>query len=390
MAFDFDTILDRRNTGSLKWDAAGRFYGLDDVIPLWVADMDFPAPPAVVDAVRRRAEHPAYGYPLAAADHWDPIIRWLAARQDWTVQRDWLVRCPGVVPAVNLCVLAYTAPGDKIVLQTPAYHPFYTAVENNGRRLVRNPLRFEEGRWTMDLEDLGRKIDGRTRMLILCSPHNPVGRVWRSVELERLARLCAERDVIVIADEIHADLVFRGHRQTPFASLGAEAARRTVTLQAPSKTFNTAGLTTAFAVIPDDRIRALFLTQVQNLGLTVGNVFGFAAMEAAYADGAAWLDELLGYLEGSLDMVETFVRDRLSELRFHRPEGTYLALIDARGLGLPSAAVFKFILEKARVYLDDGAKFGPEASGFLRMNVASPRSILRQALERIERAVRDR
>jgi cysteine-S-conjugate beta-lyase len=388
MAFDFDVLIDRRGTHSAKWDAAARFYGQDDVIPLWVADMDFPAPPAIVEALRKRAEHGIYGYPILPKTYWDPVIRWLAERQGWTVRREWMACCPGVVPALNICVQAFTQPGDKIVIQTPVYHPFSFAAENNGRRLARNPLRFENGRWTMDLDDLAKKIDGRTRMLILCSPHNPVGRVWTPAELEAAGRLALERGLLIVSDEIHADLVFNGHRHAPLASLGADLAARTITLQAPSKSFNVAGLTTSFAIIGDDRLRTLFNTHVQNLGLTTGNVFGQAALQAAYSEGGPWLDGLRAYLEGSFNEAEEFFRQRLPALRFLRPEGTYLALIDARALGLEPKALFKFFLEKARVLFDEGPKFGEALAGFMRFNMAAPRSLLRQAYERIEQAVR--
>jgi cystathionine beta-lyase len=387
MAFDFDASLDRRGTRSLKWDAARRFYGRDDVIPMWVADMDFAAPPAVAEAVQARAAHPVYGYPLFPKDVWDPVVRWLGERQGWTIRREWLVRLPGVVPALNTCVRAFTRPGDKIVIQTPVYHPFYPAVEAQGRRLVRNPLRFDGRAWTMDLDDLRRKADGRTRMVILCSPHNPVGRVWTRPELEDLAGVCRERDLLVISDEIHSDLVFRGHVQTPFASLGPDALARTVTLQAPSKTFNTAGLGASFAVAAADRLRSRLRQEIEDSGFDISNVFGAAAMEAAYAAGGPWRDELLAYLEGSLDLAEVFFRERLPRLGFLRPQGTYLALVDARGLGLAPEAVFPFFLDKAGVQMDDGLKFGPELGGFLRMNVACPRSRLEQALRRIEEAV---
>jgi cystathionine beta-lyase len=388
MAFDFDVLLDRRGTGAMKWDAASQFYGVDDVIPLWVADMDFAAPPAVVDALKNRVEHPIYGYPMLPPSYWDPVVRWLEERQGWTVRSEWIAPCPGVVPALNLCVQAFSQPGDGVVIQTPVYHPFYFAVENNGRRLVCNPLRFVDGSWTMDLDDLARRIDDRTRMLVLCSPHNPVGRVWTPAELEALGRLALDRGLVVIADEIHSDLVFDGRRHTPLASLGASLAARTVTLQAPSKSFNVAGLTSAFAVISDPGLRARFDAQVENAGLSIGNIFGQTALRAAYAEGGPWLDALRAYLEGNFDFAAAFFRDRLPALRFLRPEGTYLALIDARSLGLEPQALFKFFLEKARVQLDDGTKFGPALAGFLRMNVASPRVLLAEAFERMAAALR--
>ena len=390
MDFDFDTLLDRRGTGSMKWDTASRQYGVDDVIPLWVADMDFPVPPAVADALSKRLEHPIFGYPLLSASYWDPVIRWLEERQGWIVRPEWIAACPGVVPALNLCIQAFSQPGDKVVIQTPVYHPFYFAAENNGRRLVQNPLRFADGRWTMDLDDLARGIDERTRMLGLCSPHNPVGRVWTPAELEALGRLALDRGLVIIADEIHSDLVFDGRRHAPLASLGAALAARTVTLQAPSKTFNVAGLTAAFAVISDAGLRVRFEAQMESAGLSIGNIFGQTALRAAYAEGGPWLDALRAYLEGNFDFAGAFFRERLPGLRFLRPEGTYLALVDARDLGLEPPALFRFFLEKARVQADDGTKFGPALAGFLRMNLASPRPLLQQAFERIERALRSR
>jgi cysteine-S-conjugate beta-lyase len=387
MPFDFDILLDRRGTGAMKWDVAPRTYDQHDVIPLWVADMDIAVPPVIQSALRERLEHPIYGYPMPAADYWDPVVRWLGERQGWTVRPDWFVDCPGVVPALNLCVQAFTQPGDKVVIQTPVYHPFYFVVENNGRRLVQNPLRFEGGCWTMDLDDLARRIDERTRLLILCSPHNPVGRVWTGEELEALARLALDRGLIIVSDEIHADLAFGGRRNTPLASLGPDLAARAITLQAPSKTFNTAGLCAAFAVISDPGLRSRFEIQIESSGVSFINVFGQAALRAAYAEGGPWLDELRTYLEGNFDFAEGFFRERLPALGFLRPEGTYLALVDARGLGRPLESLFRFFL-RAGVHLDDGAKFGPALAGFMRMNMASPRPLLRQAFERLERALR--
>ena len=388
MIFDFDVLLDRRGTESMKWDMASRQFGVDDVIPLWVADMDFAAPPAVIEALRKRLEHPIFGYPLPAPSYWDPVVHWLKERQGWSIRPEWISACPGVVPALNLCIQAFSRPGDKVVIQTPVYHPFYFAAENNGRRLVQNPLRFADGRWTMDLDDLARRIDDRTRMLVLCSPHNPVGRVWTPSELESLGRLALDRGLLIIADEIHSDLVFDGRRHTPLAALVPELAARTITLQAPSKTFNTAGLTSAFAVISDPGLRARFDAQVESAGLSIGNIFGQTALRAAYAEGGPWLDALCAYLEGNFDFAEVFFRERLPRLRFLRPEGTYLALVDARGLGLEPAALFKFFLENARVLMDEGTKFGPALAGFLRVNMASPRRLLLQAFERVEGALR--
>jgi len=387
MRYDFDAVIDRRNTGSLKWDYPERALGHKDVIPMWVADMDFPAPRQVIDAIRARAEHGAYGYPLTPPSYWAAIQSWMKTRHNWEVKKEWLSKSPGVVPALSLCVTAFTHPGDKIVVQTPVYYPFFAAIKHNGRRIVRNPLRTENGRWVMDFDDLERKIDPRTRLLILCSPHNPVGRVWRREELNRLAEICAARDVLIVADEIHADLVYTGYKHFPLASLSEEVAKRTITLTAPSKTFNTAGLTTSVVISSNPRLLNLFNTEAANAGLTMGNIFGIVALEAAYAHGAEWLDQLLPYLEENVNAAQRFFEARVPRIKFTRPEGTYLALLDCRGLGLEQKALNDFFLRKAGVYFDEGTLFGDELAGFERINLAAPRAVLVQALERIEAAV---
>jgi len=387
--YDFDSGLDRRHTCSLKWDFCEHVLGVPEVIPMWVADMDFPAPPEVVEAVKKRAEHGAYGYPFIPRSFWTSIINWMKMRHNWEIKREWLSRAPGVVPALNICVLTYTAPGDKIIVQSPVYYPFYSAVENNGRRLVKNPLVYKNNRWQMDLEDLKQKIDHRTKMLILCSPHNPVGRVWERPELEALAEICLKHDLLIVSDEIHAEHVYKGHKHIPIASLSPEVAARTITLQAPSKAFNIAGLTTSVVIIPNPRLLNLYKTQLENLGLTVNNIFGLVALEAAYTHGADWLDQLVEYLEGNMDYAKRYFEERIPQIKFLKPEGTYLALLDCRALGLPQKELNEFFLKKARVYFDEGPIFGEELIGFERMNLACPRKTLAEALSRIERAVKE-
>ncbi|MGQ9801511.1 MAG: MalY/PatB family protein [Candidatus Saccharicenans sp.] len=386
--YDFDSGIDRRQTCSLKWDFCEQVLGVPEVIPMWVADMDFPAPPEVVEAVRKRAEHGAYGYPFIPRSFWTSIINWMKVRHNWEIKREWLSRCHGVVPALNICVQTFTSPGDKIIVQSPVYYPFFSAVENNGRRVVRNSLLFENGNWTMDFEDLKHKIDSRTRMLILCSPHNPVGRVWRQEELEKLAEICLKHDLLIVSDEIHAEHVYKGHKHIPIASLSPEVAARTITLTAPSKAFNIAGLTTSVVIIPNQRLLNLYKTQLENLGLTVNNIFGLVALEAAYTHGAAWLDELVDYLEDNMDFARRYFEERIPEIKFLKPEGTYLALLDCRAIGLPQKELNEFFLKKARVYFDEGPVFGPELEGFERINMACPRATLVEALNRIEQAVR--
>lgn len=385
--YDFDQPLDRRNTCSLKWDFCQKVLGVPEVIPMWVADMDFPAPPEVIEAIQKRAEHGVYGYPFVPDSFWTSIINWMKSRHQWEIKRDWLTRAPGVVPSLNICVQTYTAPGDKIIVQSPVYYPFFSAVENNGRRIVKNPLIYRDNRWQMDLTDLKSKIDERTRLLILCSPHNPVGRVWDRDELEVLAEIILENDLLLISDEIHEEQVYRGHRHLPVASLSPEIADRTITLTAASKAFNIAGLTTSIAVIPNRKLLNLFNIQLENLGLTTGNIFGLTALEVAYTQGGAWLDQLVEYLEGNMDFASGFFAERLPLIKFLKPEGTYLALLDCRSLGLSQPELNGFFLKKARVYFDEGPIFGEELVGFERMNLACPRQLLSEALQRIEKAV---
>jgi len=383
----FDKIIDRTGTESMKWVYPRKVLKVGDAIPMWVADMDFEAPPAVVAALRRRAEHGVFGYPLVPPSFWQAAIDWLARRHDWDVRKDWMALTPGIVPALNYCVRAFSKPGDGVIIQTPVYHPFYYAIENNGRKVVRNPLLFDGRRYAMDLEDLERKIDAPGRVLILCSPHNPVGRVWTRGELERLGRIAVERDLVVLSDEIHHDLVFKGARHVPFAALAPDLAARTVTFIAPSKTFNIPGLATAAVIASNPNLLKGFEDEKERAGIELGQVFGIVGFEAAYAHGGDWLDALLPYLEANVDVMEGFLAERLPAIRLIRPEGTYLALLDCRGLGLEPAALVDFFLKKAGVYFSDGAMFGPELAGFVRVNFACPRSVLLEALERIARAV---
>jgi cysteine-S-conjugate beta-lyase len=385
--YDFDTVLDRRHTHSLKWDHCRTAFGLDDVIPMWVADMDFAAPPAVVEAVERRAAHGAYGYASVPESFWQAAIDWLRRRHGWAVERQWLGRAPGVVPALSLCVTAFTEPGDGVVVQTPVYYPFFRAVERNGRRLVRNPLVAEHGSYRMDLADLERKIDDRTRLVILCSPHNPVGRVWRREELEAFAEVCVRRNLLVVSDEVHMDLALPGFTHVPLATISPAIAARTVTCLAPSKTFNVAGLSMSLVVAEDPDVLARYTAAFEAAGLVIASLFGTVALEAAYRDGDEWLDHLREYLAANVAYADRFIRERIPALRFVRPEGTYLGLIDCRALGMEQQALDDYFLRTARVYFDSGPWFGEEAAGFERINLACPRQTLTEAMERIEGAV---
>jgi cystathionine beta-lyase len=387
--YDFDRIIDRTGTESLKWVYPREVLKVGDVLPMWVADMDFESPPAVVEALRRRAGHGIYGYPLVPPSFFEAAIEWLRRRHGWEVRKEWMSMTPGIVPALNYIVRAFTKRNDPVIIQTPVYHPFYYAIENHGRRVVRNPLRFDGRRYAMDLDDLRTKIDAPGRMLILCSPHNPVGRVWTHEELEALGRIAIERDLLVISDEIHHDLIYRGHRHQVLAALSPELAQQTITCIAPSKTFNIPGLATAAVIAPNPDLLKKFEDEAERSGFDLGQVFGIVGFEAAYRHGEDWLDALLPYLEGNVDFLEKFLADRTPGIKLIRPEGTYLALLDCRGLGLDQTALNDFFLKEARVYLNDGTMFGSELEGFVRINFGCPRALLAEALERIERAVRD-
>lgn len=385
MRYDFDSIIDRSGTNSVKWGYRRRLCGREDVIPLWVADMDYAVAPEIQEAIRERAAHPVYGYPIRQDGFYESLMRWSLRRYAWELKREWLCYAPGVVPAINAAVLAYTRPGDKVVIQGPVYHPFRAAILNNGRRLVDDALKLDEGGYRMDLAALERAVDARVKLLILCNPHNPVGRVWTREELLALAELCARRGLVVLSDEIHADIIMPRHRHVPFASVSADAAARSVTCLAVSKTFNLAGLCAANVVIPDRRLRDEYEAVSESLALNVTNVFGVAAQEAAYSRGEPWLTELLSYLAGNYARLCAALAG--GPVRVMPLEGTYLAWLDCRALGLDDEALKAFFLDRARLWLDEGVKFGPQGSGFMRLNLACPRATLDEALSRLAAAL---
>ncbi len=385
MPSEFDTVIDRSGTHAFKWEFR-RHCRDRGIIPLWVADMDFEAPEVVRRAVRERAAHGIYGYTLLPDSYFQSVISWMARRFDWEIRKKWIVFTPGVVPALNFAVQAFTEPGDRIIVQPPVYYPFFQAVENNRRELVHNPLLTENSRCVMDLERLRNSIDARTRLLILCSPHNPTGRVWTPEELKDLAEICVERDLIIVTDEIHADLVSPEHSHTPLAVLLPELADRIVTCTSPNKTFNIAGLQTANVIISDKGLRQRFQHAAHSAGIELANVFGVVALEAAYSTGGeAWLTRLLDYLWGNFALLQDFGAHHFPGLRVFPLEGTYLAWLDCRDLH-PDDKKLKDVLLRHGVWLDEGSKFGPGGEGFLRLNIACPRSQLAEALERMAAA----
>ena len=385
MSYDFDSIVDRRGTSSLKWDFEERLAGRKGLLPLWVADMDFRAPEEIVDAIRERVEHGIFGYTLEPDSYFEAAGSWLLRRHGWKVRREWMLASPGVVPSLVAAILACSEPGDGIVIQPPVYYPFALRIEGNGRRVVENPLVLAGSRWEMDLEGLARVVDGRTKMLILCSPHNPVCRVWERDTLVKLAELCARKGIVIVSDEIHHDLVMKGYRHLPIASLSEEAASVAVTLVSATKTFNLAGLGGSLGIVPDDRLRARLKAVQRSLFAGVANATAVVAAEAAWRHGERWLEELLIYIEGNRRFLEGFLEARLPSVRLFPLEGTYLAWLDLRDLGLADALIKERLLQ-AGLWLDDGGMFGRGGEGFQRLNLACPRVVLADAAERFAAA----
>jgi len=387
MKYNFDIVTDRKNTCSVKWDGAEKTFQAKDVLPMWIADMDFLAPHAVIEAIQKRNEHGIFGYTGISESYLDAIAEWLLKRHNWKVQKDWMSCTPGVIPALCASILAFTRPGDGIIIQSPVYPPFFSIIKNNGRRMINSRLIADNGSYRMDFDHLEKAMQSGAKAMLLCSPHNPVGRVWSREELVLLGELCSRYHVLLISDEIHADIVFKGHTHTPVASLSEELAHNTVTCIAASKTFGIAGLTTSTTIIPDSEKRAVFQSRLKSLGLGTANVLGITASEAAYRHGGEWLDELLEYLQGNLRLAEAAFKRNIPGIDANTPEGTYLMWLDCRGLALAQEELMRFISHDAKVGLNDGATFGPGGEGFLRMNIACPRSILSEGLERLEAAV---
>lgn len=390
MKYNFDKIYDRVDTASVKWDLRKALYGSDELIPLWVADMDFPCPQPVIEALGKRLEHPIFGYSIQSEEYNRAVSGWMERRFQWQLPHESILYCPGVVPALNFVIKAYTSPGDKVIIQSPVYHIFHKAILNNDRVIADNPLVYEDGRYWMDFEQLESLAGEQTKLMILCSPHNPVGRVWERAELLKVAEFCHKNNIILVSDEIHGDLIYPGSRHTPLASLSPEIAGRIITCTAPSKTFNLAGLQTANVIIEDESLRERFKFELEKSGIFGPSPFGAAALIAAYNEGEEWLEQMLDYLEGNLNYLSRFIREELPELEVVRPEATYLIWVDCRKLGMSRRELKMFMREKAKLAIEDGYIFGSPGTGFIRINIACPRALLEEALGRLKRALAER
>lgn len=385
--YDFETIIDRRNTGCLKWDAwSKRGHAVDD-LPLWVADMDFKTVPAAIDALAQRVQHGVYGYTMATDGYYEAVQSWFERRHGWRPEREWFVMTPGVVFALATAVNAFTQPGDAVIIQPPVYYPFRLMIQDNGRKMVTSPLRYGNGRYTMDYEGFEHQLEKTgAKLFILCNPHNPVGRAWTEEELRRIGDICLRHNVLVVADEIHADFARPGFRHIPYASLGTEYANNAVICTAPSKTFNLAGLQLSNIFIPNADNRAAFKRARNRAGYDEPSVFGVVATQACYEQGEEWLDELKCVLDQNYAVLEAAVH-RMLGVQLVPLESTYLPWLDCNGLGLSDEGIKHLVEKDAKLWLDLGTMFGPEGSGFVRMNLASPKAMVQEACNRLEQAV---
>jgi len=385
--WNFDEPDKREGTDCIKYDRREEIFGVKNVIPMWVADMDFNTPDFVVESLEQRLKHKIFGYSFRPDEYYVSMINWLKSRHNWNVEKDWISFCPGIVPALNFCTLAYTQPGDSIIVQPPVYFPFFSAAESHGRKLIYNRLIESEGKLVMDYNSLVAGIDAKTRMIFISNPHNPVGRVWTPEELNNLADICLNNNILIISDEIHCDLALPGFTHTPIASLSEKIAAKTVTLIAPSKTFNLAGLSTSSVIIPDPSLRKSFNRIVENLHIGNGNIFGTIASISAYTNGHKWLEALLDYIDHNVEFVMDYCRKMIPEIIPVQPEATYMIWLDCRKFGMTGKEIQTFFVSKAGVGMNEGSTFGPGGDGFMRMNLGATHSTVMKALEQIEKAV---
>lgn len=387
MTYSFDKIIDRRGSNDLKHSVLQERYGRDDLLPLWVADMDFETPPFITEALRQRLDHSLFGYTVVPEELWSTIIQWVRDHHQWEVRREWLTYIPGIVKGIGMAVNVFSQEGDKVIIQPPVYHPFRLTPQGNKREVVYNPLKqLSDGYYEMDFDQLEQVTDEHCKLLILSNPHNPAGICWKQETLQRLAHFCHEHHILVLSDEIHSDMALFDHRHVPFATVSEEAAQCSITFGAPSKTFNIAGIVSSYAIVPNDSIRRRFYTWLEANELNNPPLFSPIATIAAYQQGETWLKEMLDYVEGNIRFLEDFFQQHLPKIKPLRPQASFLVWLDCRGLGFTHEQLIDLFVNKAHLALNDGEMFGAGGEGFMRMNVGTPRSVLLQALLQLKEA----
>ena len=388
MKYNFDEIIDRRNTSCVKFDAVAERLGRNDFIPLWVADMDFLSPPCVIEALRKRVEHGIFGYTFPSPQYYRSISDWLKKRHCLTVKKECLTFVPGIVKGIAFVLDEFTEKGDKVIIQPPVYHPFRIITEGLERQVVTNPLVLENGRYRMNVDGLKKTVaENDCKVFILCNPHNPGGRIWLPEELAEVAEICNEKGILIISDEIHADLALPGNKHTPFAAVSEKAAQNSITFMAPSKTFNIAGIVSSFAVIPNPAIYKRYLEYLEKRELNQGNLFAYIATQAAYEGGEDWLNAVLKYIQGNIDFVSNFIEKNIPQIKVMKPEASFLLWLDCRELGLSQKELVRLFTDKAHLMLNNGTMFGKEGEGFMRMNVGSPRAVIEKAMNNLKNAI---
>jgi cystathionine beta-lyase len=388
MKYDFDTVINRKGSGSVKWDHADQLYKAEGILPMWVADMDFKSPPAIIKALKKVADWGIFGYTMVPDSYYKAVIGWMKKRHHWEIHRDWIVLTTGVVPAIRLLIKTFTQPGDQVLVQTPVYYPFFDAIKDNGCEIVDNQLLLRKEQYQMDLDDLERKITPKTKMILLCSPHNPISRVWKTDELKKLGEICLRHNILVVSDEIHNDIVYRAFRHVPFPTVCSEFGNNSIVCTAASKTFNLPGLRTSNIIIVNPELRKRFTTMIRNCAMSAPNMFGLAATEAAYRFGEPWLEQLIDYLQSNVNTFQRFVGERIQGLKVIQPQGTYLLWLDFRNCGVELSKLESILSDKARIGLEVGRQFGCKEEGFKRMNIACPRTTLIEAMDRLEKAIK--
>ncbi len=381
--YNFDKIIDRRGTASVKWDLRKEIFKREDVLPMWVADMDFETPDFIVDAVKERAFHPVYGYSLMEKSYYDAFISFTKRRHQWEIKKEWMVFSPGIVTAVNAAIKAFTKEGEGVIVQPPVYFPFFSAVNNNNRKLLENELIYIDNTYKFDFDDLKEKAK-EAKLILLSSPHNPVSRCWTEDELSELGKICLENDVIIISDEIHADLILPGYKHRPLATISEELAEVCVTCMAPSKTFNVAGLFTSIIIIQNEKLREKYNKVMESISLVHGNIFGMIAAEAGYSNGDIWLDELMEYVNTNFKYVDEFLKKEIPSIKMVKAEATYLAWLDFKQTGLTDEVLHDKLINEANLGLSPGSIFGKGGEGFMRMNLGTPLVLVKEAMEKLK------